>query len=219
MIEAIRGLQGQSQALCKCRDCAAEVVVAAAHGDSGSFSRTGAGRNGFKAMSVANEGQVITKVQGLGWSFIKNRLRCPKCEADRKSDKQEKPMATVTELRTPTREQKRQIMDILGEVYDAKAGRYKGAETDVTVADTIGGGVMFGWVAELRIEFFGESGENEEAEDFLGQIAEWRDKADAIAADVQVKLADMNAARAKVADIENRMKAFVKAMGPKAVRA
>lgn len=214
MIEAIKGQGGKDQALCKCHDCAAEAVVSAVHGNS-----TVQGKGGAPVRNIQNEGQVLINLQGMGWSFIKNRLRCTKCEAKRKSEKQEKPMATVTELRSPTREQKRQIMDILGEVYDAKAGRYKGAETDVTVADTIGGGVMFGWVAELRVEFFGESGENEEAEDFLGEIAEWCEKADAIAAQMQGNLAEFNAARAKVAEIEKRMQAFAKAMGPKAVRA
>lgn len=219
MIEPIKGLRGQEQALCKCDECASEVVVNAAHGDTRGFSKSAGGRNGRPVITIKNEGQVTAKLQGDGWAFVKGKLICPKCDGKRKAERQEAKVAAVVEIRTPTREQKRQIMDLLTEVYDTKAGRYRGAETDVTVADTIGGGVMFGWVAQLRSEFFGESGENEEAEDFLGQIAEWQATVDKAVADAQAAIASLAPARAKVAEIEARMRAFQKAMGPKGVKA
>ncbi|MBL3587737.1 hypothetical protein JMM61_20710, partial [Rhodovulum sulfidophilum] len=46
-------------------------------------------------------------------------------------------------LRQPSREQRREIVDMLREVYDPEAERYRRNDTDATVADVLG--VMPGW--------------------------------------------------------------------------
>lgn len=58
----------------------------------------------------------------------------------------------------PTCAQKRDIIDMLTEVYDTSAERYKGGETDDTVATVLN--VRPGWVQRLREELFGPVASN-----------------------------------------------------------
>ncbi|WP_242407066.1 hypothetical protein [Phaeobacter sp. S60] len=67
---------------------------------------------------------------------------------------------TQPETREPSRAQKREITDMLDAVYDTDGERYKAGDTDDTVADVLD--VMPGWVAQLREEFFGPAGSNED---------------------------------------------------------
>ena len=128
-------------------------------------------------------------------------------------------MTNITEIRQPTREQKRQIIDLLTASYDVKAERYTGTETDITIADAIGGGCMFGWVAAIREDMFGPDGGNEEMEHLLADLATWRGNADKLAADMHGNLREFNEARSKVAEFEKRVAAMAKACGPKVARA
>ena len=213
MIEPIPRGMGVSRATAICDDCGRRDTVAC------DYERHGGAWH-------PNYGQIGKKLQAVGWSIMRGKLRCPKCEAKRKTEKQEAKVVKqerivavdAADIRKPTPLQRRQIIALLEEVYDDKAGRYRGAETDVTVAETIGGGVMFGWVAEVRCDLFGLSGENEEAEDFLGQIAEWQATADRAIEDARAAISVMADARVKVSEIEARMRAFQKAMGPKGGR-
>lgn len=176
-------------------------------------------------------GQARKKLGGKGWTFVKGVDRCPSCEAKRKAfkpkeqttEQQKEPEVTnVTELRKPSREQRRAIIALLDEVYDAQAGRYKGTETDVTVAEAIGGGVMFGWVAEIRVENFGDSGDNEESGKLAADLAALMDQAAAaqkLATEAQ-KLATeaQNAASALKLEVSralDRVNAMAKSLGPK----
>ena len=146
---------------------------------------------------LPNEGHANRKITRQGWAIIGGRHHCPACrkgrraEADQKQaladlDSEEKhlgldqeipemtiPASTVTPLREPTREQKRQIMSLLEVSYDTEMGRYKGTDTDATVAAAIGGGVMPGWVADLREEFFGPDGGNGEMEALAEVMRGW----------------------------------------------
>lgn len=117
-------------------------------------------------------------------------------------------MTKVTDLRQPTREQRRAIISILDEVYDTAAGRYKGAETDVTVAETVGG-CMFGWVAEIRIETYGDSGDNEESGQQAAAIA-------ALTEQVNAMQTALTALKLDVSRFADRQAAFAKTLGPKA---
>lgn len=163
---------------------------------------------------LPNEGQILTKVQKAGWTIIKNVLRCPTCEAQRAVNKE--PVVTViTEIRKPTREQKRQIVDLLGEVYDIKAERYIGGETDVTVAATVGLNCMSGWVAEIREEMFGPAGGNEDIEKLSSEVAglaktltEQKKSADMI-------VRDLGAQHEKLAELRKRLEVVERAVGPK----
>ena len=147
------------------------------------------------------EGQVLKKLINMGWQASSKKLTCPECLGTKQEAEMEK-----QGLRSPTREQKREIMDLLQDVYDTKAERYRGLETDQSVADTIGGGVLHGWVAQLREEFFGPNG-NESQEVLTKEIAAWRATADELAKKLDAQfqqiskdLADFNDARAKVAE-------------------
>jgi hypothetical protein len=181
-IAAVRNDKGYPRAVCVCDECGREEVVPAA------FERSRGGRGGNEDRVI--HGQAVRKITSLGWAMVKNKLLCPGCDAKRRAKgarhlslvqgfavKGESEMIATKEpeqlpLREPTREQKRQIVDLLGEVYDVKGGRYKGAETDKTVADAIGTGVLFGWVARIREDMFGPDGGNGEMEAISRELAD-----------------------------------------------
>lgn len=188
---------------------------------------------GFKV----NEGQVVFRLTQNNWSYIKGVLRCPECEAKRRGDspkQKDEPMpqndnvvaitpAATEELRQPSREQKRQIISLLTEVYDTSAGRYTGGETDKTVAEAIGNGVMFGWVAQIRDELFGPDGGNEELESLEADFKAWTEEAATVAKschdDIQKALAqlrDYNKLRDKIGALSTRIEALKSAIGPRA---
>lgn len=153
--EFVRGDHGQPRVRCICDDCGREEVVAGDH-------------------ARGEAAQAVPKVQRLGWSYINKKLRCGQCEAKRKVKKMAKSksapaVAVVDEpLRRPTMAQKREIMGLLQDVYDVEAGRYKGSDTDAAVADVLG--VMPGWVAEIREEFYGPDGGNADIEGLAARL-------------------------------------------------
>lgn len=190
---------------------------------------------GFKL----NEGQVTQKLNRSSWSIIKKVVRCPDCEAKRRVPRddhtptpEEEIMPTdnvvaitpvAEEPRKPSREQKRQIVTLLTEVYDTKTGRYTGTETDKTVAETIGNGVMFGWVAQIREDLFGPDGGNEELEALEMELAKCRDEAALFAKtcheNIQNALAslrDFNRMRGQMDSLVARVEALKTAIGPRA---
>lgn len=135
-------------------------------------------------------------------------------------------MSQVTSLRQPTREQKRQIMSLLEVSYDTDAGRYKGTDTDNTIAETIGGGVMPGWVAEVREEFFGPDGGNGEMDGLLADMRAWvkareteKHNAKVHIEQAEAILRTVDDRMAEVAGFAKRVEAIQKAVGPKAGRA
>jgi hypothetical protein len=207
---AIRAMSKQVERVPKvaavCDDCGKEEVVSCDY----------EGRNSHDWQP--NVGQAHRKMQGKGWAVIQGALRCPSCEARRKA-KNIKPkevlsMATAEPTREPTREQKRDILLMLSEVYDDKAKRYKGTETDATVADAVGGGVLWGWVAKLREEFFGPDG-SEEIEAVkrdlrvLGGLIEEQSKR------MLADRAAMDALAERVVDLAARVGRMGVALGPK----
>lgn len=165
-LKAIKGMRGEEQAFCTCDDCGAEVTIPARHGDRGNFTRAG-----MREVPLHSEASVITTLGKLGWSNVKNRLRCPKCTEARKEHKQEANMATAPQpARQMTEAMETDIMEALFASYDRKAKRYTGSETDATVAEAVGGGCMPGWVAAVRAKRFGPAG-NEEAEAIRAEVA------------------------------------------------
>jgi Zn finger protein HypA/HybF involved in hydrogenase expression len=226
LIEPIKGLRGQEQALCKCDECAAQVVYAAPHGK-------GNGRNGQRnlVLTLARPSVVVEKLRKIGWTEIKGKLRCPKCDAKRNEITPEKEIevkqpATVTELRQPTQKQKREIVAMLMEVYDEDLKRYRGHETDKTVAETLEGGVMPGWVAAIREDMFGPAGTNDEMESLMAELTEWRASGEKAVKNARLHIENaesvvrkMEEELAKVAALEKRQAAIIRAVGPKAQRA
>lgn len=118
---------------------------------------------------------------------------------------------TLSVPRQPTKEQKREIIDMLGVAYDTDAQRYKGNDTDKTVAEAIGQHILWGWVAQLRDEFFGPAG-NEAATQTLAEIKAWQDKANAVAKKMhgdiealQKNLREFNSLRDEVTKLEKKV--------------
>lgn len=159
--------RGFPSAVCRCDVCGRETRERAKH------------ERGRKAIT---EGQVLLKLQGKGWTFVKNVLRCPSCEADRKSNSSENAMTdTLKTLKLvepkqaePSREQKRQIMSLLDSVYDTSAGRYTSTDNDQSVADALGAGFKIDWVSQIREEFFGPDGNDTIMIELAAEMAEIR---------------------------------------------
>lgn len=122
----------------------------------------------------------------------------------------------VTPLRQPTAEQKRQIFEMLSVAYDATAGRFRDCESDVTVADALGNGILFGWVAQIREEFFGPDGRNEELDRLKADLDRWQSDTDKALDLVRDAMGKVMAGQAKVTDLQKRLDALVKAAGPRA---
>ena len=209
MIEAIKGLRGEELALCKCDDCAAEESVRATHGH-------GHGGQGKLKMTLANERQPLQKLEKAGWALVKGKLRCPKCEAKRKETNviDIKPKAETP--REPTRAQKREIMDMLESAYDVDAERYTGGDTDETVAEVLK--VMPGWVAQIREEFFGPDGGNENIEELVAKLGGMEREIKAVS---QAALALREKAEKKLVEVSAmrvELDRIKKAVGPRVMR-
>lgn len=101
--------------------------------------------------------------------------------------------------------------------HDRKAKHYSGTNTDKTVAESIGSGIMPGWVAAIREARFGQSGDNAEIDAIRAAISDMVSRADVVleaerAAAVKRHTAVLAGAQA----LEKRINAFCTAFGPKA---
>lgn len=180
-----------------------------------------------------NEAQVIEKAVKAGWTFVKHSLRCPACSARerekaaaaKEASMKRQEESVVTELRQPTRDQKREIILLLTACYDVEAGRYRGADTDKTVAETVGGGCMPGWVAQQREDLFGQNGGNEQIEDTAAEIEAWKadiakrlTEINAAQQDILGKIREASAALQQADKLERQIGAIKAAVGPKVAR-
>ncbi len=160
------------------------------------------------------------KAVSKSWAIVKDGLFCPACDAKRRAasakpkwlqdaevmvtkeaNMAKTETASVTPIRKPTPKQERLIILALEDAYDDQAKRYKGKETDKTIADDLGDGIMFGWVAEVRERLFGPTGRNEEIEAIQAEINALRDDF-----------------AKRVSALDKRLDAVVAAVGPKAAR-
>lgn len=180
-----------------------------------------------------NEAQVLNKVQAHGWTFIKNKLRCPACEAARKAEHhtkpEESPMPTKTEddpisapgvpaLRQPTGKQKREIISMLELAWDDARSRFKAGESDKTVAEAIGGGVMWGWVKQIREDMFGHDTRNEEAEklatDLIALRVEMDEKTHAVRKTISEARSELSSLtesyKSAIAGLQRKLEAVLK---------
>lgn len=182
----------QEAARVTCDECGQTIEVAARHDDNQNM------RRGGKIITpIASQKSVNQKIERQGWELVKGKHLCPACSQARKEpDRQEEePMSQIKEqlekvdLRRPTPKQKREIMGMLEVAYDDDAKRYKGDDTDKSVAEAIGNGVLPGWVAEIREEFFGPDGSNEGMEKV-------RDEIEALLSETKVLWQDIQNARA-----------------------
>lgn len=142
---------GASRANIVCDDCGKKECVPCAYDDKGQ----------------PKVSQARGRAMAMGWSYVKNKLRCPTCEAKRKVISMTKPKEQAPE---PTKKERIQIFAMLAEVYDVDAGRYNNGDTDETVADVLG--VRPGFVAQIRDAEFGPDGGNEDIEGLAAKIDE-----------------------------------------------
>lgn len=242
MIERIAG-DGVNRAKVTCDECGRQEVVSCRYS-----SRN---REGLQP----DVGQVNRKMIAKGWGIVRRSMLCPTCEARRRAMQAAVKRAdpaklvgwaklNITEnrggsmeqsaqdagLRRPSREQKRHIMGLLEASYDVAGQRYRGADTDKAVAEAIGDGVLPGWVAELRDEFFGPAGDNEEMSVVLAEAEALRGRADTLEREalergkllrdalvvVDRMAADAVDMRQSSSDLIRRLGAIRKAVGPKA---
>lgn len=130
---------------------------------------------GDKGSATIVSGQVSSRLTKSGWRVTGNRHICPGCQparATKEQDAAEKGQEVVNDLVPAeiTRETRRKIRSLLDEVYDVDAGRYRGAETDLTVAETVGGGCLVEWVCAERKEGYGDGAGNEAQSDSLANL-------------------------------------------------
>ena len=198
MITCERLPTGKQVARCQCDFCDNYTDVSVYFGETKVVGK-------INEAEINNVNTVFKNLKKRGWSYIGKKMRCKDCEEKRRSKGEAKMTKdNVKELRQPTKEQKREIIDLLTAVYDVSAQRYKGSETDKSVAETIGNGILWGWVANLREDFFGPDG-NEQAEQVSAEITQWMETADGLAKqfheklmDLQKSLREFNAAREQV---------------------
>jgi hypothetical protein len=215
MIDPVKH-HGRELARCTCDECQAVLEFPAMHG-----AANGGGRKIEPVLQ--NKGSVTKAYQAKGWAMIGRKLICPECQQKRKTpmwydvraamkELEMQKTSNVEPIRQATRDQKFQITEMLMATYDKAAGRYTGKETDMTIADAIGGGCMFGWVAAIREDMFGPDGGNEEQGALAADLKQTR-------ADLYEMASSIAAAIAKVDAAEKRLCAVIKATGPKAQRA
>lgn len=197
--EPIRDTRGQPRIRSICDDCGRDEVVCADH--------------------AKGDGQAVQKLQKMGWSYVSKRLRCPACEAKRKvvhmsETKARKSAPAATEApREPTKMQKRQIMELLGEVYDTEQERYRRGDTDETVADVLD--VMPGWVEQIREEFFGGAGSNEDMAALADKIAKLDGAIAGALHDHEAVSKRLGAMRDELKAIKSKLEKVETAVGPR----
>lgn len=211
---AERDNRGNMSARCTCDECSEQIVAKC------SFVTRVSDRRPVEI----NRSQVLVKLQDAGWTYVKNVLRCPKCEATRKEKTVSKEPTvmnivppSVQPIRQPTREQKRFIATALDDAYDMAKQRYKGTETDKSIAEMLGDGIMPGWVSAVREDMFGPDG-NEEMTDLAGEIKDWMNKVDLELASIKTAMISIEHSRAEVKKYQDRLFKIVTAIGPKAER-
>lgn len=166
MIRAIQG-KGANRARVICDECGREDVVTCDY------------QTRSNGVSEPHAGQIHKKLTRQGWDVRKGKLHCPTCAAHRRAfAQQEGQEVTVTKASVEaceppeaSREQKRLIIMALEEAYDVSAQRYRGGQTDATLATELGNGIRAGWVAEKREELFGPAGGNEEMDAIRNEVA------------------------------------------------
>jgi hypothetical protein len=132
--------------------------------------------------------------------------------------------ASTESLRQPTVAQRRAIRDLLDTVYDEPGQRYTAGETDFTVAAALEGGIMPGWVAEVREAFYGPAG-NADLDKLIEAMAALEAKADADARELKTLAGDLNrvqkahdATLSGIADLRTQVARLKAALGPKGAR-
>jgi|GEM_PF-1830834 len=156
MIEAVHG-KGVNRAKVTCDECGRTEVLTC------DYLRRSEG-------STPNVGQIHKRLVSQNWEVRRSDLYCPTCAARKRafgkhqdtegrdmqkiSGKEKAPVRTTPSEAPPREPGYRMIgmiCDMLNLTYDrARKGYINPADNDRTVADAIGEGCMWGWVARIR---------------------------------------------------------------------
>lgn len=138
--------------------------------------------------------------------------------AARKTQKETVTVTTtaVEPPREPTRVQKREIMDLLASAYDTKNERYLSGDTDETIAQELD--VMPGWVAQLREEFFGPNGGNEDIDRLAGEVADFLKEARAALAMAEESVKTLTAGVGRAEEFAEKLDRIKAAVGPRKLK-
>jgi hypothetical protein len=214
MIEPIKN-HGANKALAVCDTIGCNFQETIPCGYKGGYIK-GGGR-------LLDMGSARKNIRAGGWSVLKTKVYCPTCTAINKqpAKRKEVPMKAVSEKaveqpRVPTRAQKREIMDMLETAYDVSAERYTGGDTDDTVADVLK--VMPGWVAQIREEFFGPDGGNEDIEKLSTDIDAFLKSSNEIAKEASTAVEKLVAARREAQGMQQKLDAIKKAVGSRVIK-
>lgn len=213
-VERIDHKGGAGRAKIVCDDCGRDEVIPCAYVGNA---------NARSNVAQPNVSQAHKKAHHMGWSIVKNVMRCPACEAKRKvvpMKAAEKTPEAKTAPREASKRQRIEIFTMLAEVYDLDAGRYKKGETDDTVAEVLG--VMPGWVSQIRDAEFGPDGGNDDIE-ALGKAFEesrlaWRElltQLEAAGDEVKRIETEMKAHKDRMDSAIAKLAAIKKAVGPR----
>ncbi|MFG6083902.1 hypothetical protein ACEUZ9_000137 [Paracoccus litorisediminis] len=208
MIKPIVG-RGSPRALAACDDCGREEIVPCDY-----LARRG-------GTAEPNEGQVVKKLGSRGWVKSSGNLRCSLCAARGRALVQAREGKVImtakdvvkevaAETLQPTPKQERLIILALENAYDDQAKRYRGCQTDKTVAEELGGAIRAGWVADLRARYFGPDGGNEEIEAIRASIG-------SLKSDFDKRILELRGEYCAAADaLAKRLDAVCIAVGPRA---
>jgi len=116
---------------------------------------------------------------------------------------------TSAGLPKPTPKQSYEIFEMLQVVYDRKNKRYQKAETDQTVASALGI-ERWGWVTQVREQFFGPAG-NEEDQVWVKGLEDWLKKTDGQVEEIQIALASLETSRKEAKALLSKVKNYVNA--------
>lgn len=167
-----------------------------------------------------NPAQARKKLTAQGWLITgKGKAACPECVRRLRSiapKPDEDTMPAVVNIqpdREATRDDRQKILRELDGAYDVAAGRYCGSETDQTVARRLG--VLPGWVADVREQFFGPTGENDSMTDVAAGLALALDKAAEHEAASLELAAKCEAQATEIRALQARLEAIRSAVGPR----
>lgn len=205
-MKATKGPNGQEMATAACADCGTIAEVSAAHTHHGAMAR-----GGKITLRLMNEGQALKKLEKSGWSLVSGKIRCPACEAARRRAKADPAPASVKgdvimtietdhpDLRQPTARMTAQIVGLLEDAYDDKAKRYRNPQdTDKTIAEVIGGGCLWGWVAAIREKEFGPDTRNAEVDAISAELRKLDGRVGAAVGEIRQVETAVNALRSRL---------------------
>lgn len=168
-----------------------------------------------RGLKISNLASLQQQLKKQGWRVTKHVCKCNKC-VEKEINKMKssavevkKYDAKVEEIRKPTREQKREIIGMLDTVYDIEKGHYKGTNSDKSVAEELGNGVMWGWVKEIRVDMYGDGEENEAEAKVLGEARTWLEDAEKRASDISLAVTQLQLQLKEINDIHAEIRKLV----------